>query len=137
MASRLFARRQKKATTIVSKQTLEQAIQEANELVGHLTESSPNDSRIDQLQKAVGFLEGIISKSPVDMQQEGASTLDDYLDDAVMPEMAQKIKQDVDMIANMKNSTPQQVPAPAATIASGSDNWVSDREEDGKPRHPN
>lgn len=138
MVSRLFARR-KKATTIVSKQTLEQAVQEARGAVERLMESAPKDSRIDQLQNAISFLESIINKSSVEMQQEGAATLDDYLDDAVMPEMAQKIKQDVDMIANTKNATPQQTqeaPIATATIASGSDNWVNDREEDGKPKTP-
>jgi len=125
----------KKATTIVSKQTLEQAIQEGHAVAEQLLASSPNDKRLDQIEAAVSFLEGILVKSPTDMQQEGASTLDDYLDDAVMPEMAQKIKQDVDMIANMKSATPQQ-PSAAPVLAAGSDNWVNDRDENGEPKKP-
>jgi len=138
MASRLLARRQqkKKATTIVSKQTLEQAVQEAQALVEQLINSNAQDSRLDQLQEVISFLESVLKKSSLEMQQEGASTLDDYLDDAIMPEMAQKIKQEVDMIANMKNAKSDPIAAPVATIASGSDNWVNDREEDGKPKTP-
>jgi hypothetical protein len=137
MASRLFARRQqptKKATTLVSKQTLEQAVQEANVLVGQFVNANAHDERLDQLSEVISFLEGILKKSPMEMQQEGASTLDDYLDDAVMPQMAQKIKQDVDMIAKMKNSgTETQETAP---VLASSIDFVSDRDEKGEPKAP-
>jgi rubrerythrin len=139
MASKLIARRHKqtkKATTLVSKQSLEQAIQEGNALVDQLILSDVQDERLDQLEKAISFLSSVLKKSPIDMQQEGAATLEDYLDDAVMPEMAQQIKQDVDMIAKLKNAG-HEVAAPAAPVmASGSDNWVSDRDEDGKAKTP-
>jgi hypothetical protein len=136
MASRLFARRQqpKKATTLVSKQTLEQAVQEAQILVEQFVNSDAHDARLDQLEEAISFLTNVLKKSPVEMQQEGAATLDDYLDDAVMPEMAQKIKQDVDMIAKMKNAgTEGQEAAPV--LASSSD-FISDRDEKGEPKAP-
>jgi hypothetical protein len=138
MASRMFARRQqpKKATTLVSKQTLEQAVQEAQGIIEQLLSENTKDERLNQLQEAVSFFESILSKSPVDMQQEGASTLDDYLDDSVMPEMAQKIKQDVDMIANMKNAGSEVAPVQEPVMASGSDNWVNDRDEKGEPKVP-
>ena len=125
----------KKATTLVSKQTLEQAVQEAQGIVEQLLSENAQDGRLDQLQEAVSFIESILKKSPIEMQQEGASTLDDYLDDAVMPEMAQKIKQDVDMIANMKNAG-SGAPVKEPVMASGSDNWVSDRDENGEPKAP-
>src|SRR6185369_11507513 len=138
MASRLFARRQqpKKATTLVSKQSLEQAVQEANILVEQLIGSNAHDERLDQLQEAISFLESVLKKSPTEMQQEGAATLDDYLDDAVMPDMAEKIKQDVDMIAKMKNAGNGAAPVQEPVMASGSDNWVSDRDEKGEPKVP-
>ena len=137
MASRLLARRQqkKKATTLVSKQTLEQAVQEAQALVEQLINSNAQDNRLDQLQEVISFLESVLKKSSMEMQQEGASTLDDYLDDAVMPEMAQKIKQDVDMIAKMKNAG-NEAPVQEPVMASGSDNWVNDRDENGEPKAP-
>ena len=137
MASRLFARRQptpKTATTLVSKQTLEQAIQEAQVLVEQFMNANVHDARVDQLQEAISFLTSIIKKTPVDMQQEGAATLDDYLDDAVMPDTAEKIKQDVDMIAKMKNAGTGQQGA-AQVVAAGSD-FISDRDEKGEPKAP-
>jgi hypothetical protein len=124
----------KKATTLVSKQTLEQAVQEAQILVEQFVNSNAHDARLDQLEEAISFLTNVLKKSPVEMQQEGAATLDDYLDDAVMPEMAQKIKQDVDMIAKMKNAgTEGQEAAPV--LASSSD-FISDRDEKGEPQAP-
>jgi hypothetical protein len=135
MASRLLARRKqqlKKATTLVSKQSLESAIQEAEALVEELLTADTNDGRLDQLEESISFLTSILRKTPLDMQQEGASSLEDYLDDAVMPEMAEKIRQDVNMIAEMKNTSAKPVP----TLASGSDAWVDDRDEKGEPKVP-
>jgi hypothetical protein len=109
-------------------------VQEGRILVEQLLSSNSHDSRLDQLQEIIGFLESIIKKSPTDMQQDGVATLDDYLDDAVQPEMAQKIKQDVDMIAKIKNAAPNT--GSPVVQASGSDNWTDDRDKDGKPKTP-
>ena len=121
----------KKATTLVSKQTIEQAIQEAKVIAEQFIDA--NDSRIDQIEEAISFLESILKKSLAEMQQEGAATLGDYLDDAVMPEMAQKIKQDVDMIAKMKNAGTGQSTAP---VMASSTDFISDRDEKGEPKTP-
>ncbi len=162
--SRLFARRKqspKKATTVVSTQTLEKAIQEAEELTLKLMEANHQDERLEQLDDAISFLSSVLKKNPLEMQQEGASSLEDYLDDAVMPEMANKIKKEVDMIAQIKGSGEQQPDRmgnlpddrtvemnnranewdkktiqdrPSPRAASGADNWVSDRDNDGEPK---
>jgi hypothetical protein len=136
MASRLIARRRqqpKKATTLISKQSLESAIQEGQALIDELIRIDAKDGRLDQIEQAISFLTGILKKSPVDMQAEGAASLEDYLDDAVMPEMAAKIKEDVDLIVSMKGqSTPNRNVEMTPTMASGSDNWVTNREEEKK-----
>jgi len=135
MASRLFSNRRaplKKATTLISKQTLEKAIQEGHALADLLIEKDSQGDVLEKVQEAVSFLTSILKKAPLDMQQEGASSLDDYLDDAVMPDMAQKIKQDVDMIAKLKNAAP----TTSTPVMAGGENWVSDRDEDGSPEKP-
>lgn len=138
MASRLIARRRqqlKKATTVVSKQSLELALQEGQQLVEELINIDANDGRLDQLEQALSFLDSILKKSPVDMQAEGAASLEDYLDDAVMPEMAAKIKADVDLVVNLKSEfapNPNRNVEMTPTMASGSDNWVTNRDEEVK-----
>ena len=118
----------KKATTLVSQQTLEVAIQEATELADQLMSSNAHDKRLDKLQDVVSFLSEILKKSPVEMQQEGASSIEDYLDDAVLPEVARKIKQGVDMIAKLKNS--------GGSVTASSYDFITDRDEKGDPKKP-
>ena len=154
MASKLIVRRKqqpKKATVLVSKQTLESAVQEAESLVSQLVEADVQDERLEQLDDAISFLTSVLNKAPLDMRQEGASSLEDYLDDTVMPEMATKISENVNLIAKLKgDGTPsetmgnspdrnvemknEQTFTPAPRAASGSDNWVTDRENDGEPK---
>src|SRR5271169_639285 len=101
MESRMF-NRHKQATILVSKNTLEQAIKEGNEVAEKLLQSSPNDPRLDQLEEAIGRLSGVLTKSQGEMQQEGASGLEDYLDNSKMPDAAAVIKKDVDFIAQQR-----------------------------------
>jgi hypothetical protein len=164
MKSKVFSRRKtasKKATVLVSRETLEQAVQEANTMAEHMMETNANDARLDELDNTVAFLSSILTKNPAEMQQEGFSSLEDYLDDAKAPEIAQKVKQGIDMIQQMRNAvkaptmpgkSAPSMPAMASgsdnfitdredgktkTVeASGSDNFVNDRNEDGKPETP-
>lgn len=133
MASRLFARRQqpKKATILISKQTLEKAVQEANTAVSQLIETNVHDKRIEQLEESIDFLNSILKKSPAEMQQDGVATLDDYLDNAVKPDIAQKIQQDVNMIAKIKTTV-----SGLESVTAGAGFWVNDRDEQGEPKTP-
>lgn len=140
MKSKLIARHKKQATVLVSKQTLEQVVREGQQLAERLMAENSNDSQLDQIQQAVAGLTSILSKTPSDMQADGASTLEDYLDDAVLPEMAKKIKQDIDMIANARNTsrtsaTPAAAPSTEPVMAAMDDAFVTDR-ENGKPKTP-
>jgi hypothetical protein len=138
MKSKMLARRNKKSTVLVSSQTLERAIQEANRLADGLLDASPQDPRLEQLDEAINFLSSLMAKDPSQMQQDGVSTLEDYLDDAKAPEVARKVKQTVDMIQQMRSAqlTPEggrTAPAPIAqpqpVTSSGSDNFITDRED--------
>jgi hypothetical protein len=117
----------------VSRQTLEQAIRSAEDIADKLMGSSPNDKRLDELQNMVDFLRLVLTKDPSEMQQDGASNVEDYTDDAVLPEYATKIKEYVNRISKMligtreSKSAPQGIPA----VASGNDNFVMNDEVEG------
>jgi len=100
--SRLITgRSKKKSTVLVSKRTLQEAITRANMLVEELMESNPNDPSIEQIEGAVEHMSRVLNADPQQMQQDGASSISDYMDDAVMPEEATKLKNEVDMILKM------------------------------------
>jgi hypothetical protein len=107
--SRLIARRnEKKATILRSKRTVEDAIQRANSLAQAWMNENPNDPRLDELERVVSHLSSVLKKTPQEMRAEGATSIEDYFDDAKMPESANTIKREVDMIAKWNN---QQRPA--------------------------
>src|ERR1035437_3715269 len=151
MKSKLVNRRnEKKATILRSKRTVEDAIQRAEAIKQAWVSENQNDPRIDELQKIVDHLSSVLGKSPQEMKTEGASSVEDYFDDAVMPEQAQTIKREVDMIAKWnreqrpQGTTPQNqgvstVPDSAVVNASKKANgaaFVTDRDENGEPKAP-
>ena len=104
------ARRQqaKKATIKASKQTVEDALQYAQTLSEYWKAENENDPRLEQLQGSIDFLSAILNKNPQEMAQDGVSTVEEYFDDAVKPDVANRIKQEVDMIAKWRReSRPQ------------------------------
>lgn len=145
-------RTHKKSTIVVSKQTVEQALNEGAVLAEEMFASNQNDPRIDELQNIMDHLSSVLNRDPQEMRADGASKIEDYFDDAVLPEQAQMIKREVDMIAKWrrtakpapaKNVMPGQKPAqqvPAMASADKKANagaaFVTDRDEKGEPKAP-
>src|ERR1700675_1255539 len=96
--SKLIVRR-KKSTVLVSTQTLQEAIRRANMVVESLMESNQNDPRINQIEAAVQHMGRVLNAKPQQMQQDGVSSVSDYMDNAKSPAEATKLKNEVDMIA--------------------------------------
>jgi len=126
MSSRLIARRRyKKATVLVSPQSFEKAIADADRISTQLLTSDPMSQDLDQIEEALSFLEQVKQQA-----QQGASTLEDYLDDVTNPQIARRVEESIQVINNMANksgSSVQQQPD-VPVVASGSDNWVTDRD---------
>lgn len=162
--SKLIVRR-KKATILVSKRTVEDALRRANNLASTWMDIDPNDPRIEQLQNVVDHLSSILTKSPQDMRAEGMTSIEDYFDDAKNREGATALKREVNQIAKwhgeQRNNTsqPAQVTpeqqgvsyAPdSAVVMSSEENsmaatdkkanaggaFVTDRDEKGEPKAP-
>lgn len=111
---------EKKATDLVSQETLAQAIQEGNLVANKMMRKNPNDPNIDQLVAAVGRLEAA--------QASG------------MFEESPEVKQDVDFVAQMRQQSrggfgAQSMAQPTAA-ANGSDGFVTDRDDKGQPKKP-
>lgn len=125
--SKLIARRSnKKSTILVSKRTVEDAIRRANGLASAWMESNPNDRRIDELQNIVDHLSSILNKSSQEMRSEGASTVEDYFDDAVMGDQANVIKREVNMIAKWHDEQRAQRSQPSGTPQENGMNYAPD-----------
>ncbi len=142
MRSTMLNRRfNKKATILVSHQTLEQAIQEGEALAEKILQTNPNDPSLDQIEEAVARLQGVLHITPQEMAAEGASSIEDYLDDAKQPGFAAEIKKDVDMIAQFRQQArggagaAAEVPVEAGAGASDQA-WVTDRDVNGQPKSP-
>jgi hypothetical protein len=99
MKLKFTARRNKKSTIVTSKQTVEQALQEANALAEQWNDDDP---RHGKLQNAIDFLTTYLNKSPQEMMRDGVSSIEEYFDDAVRPDVATQIKREVDMIAKWR-----------------------------------
>jgi hypothetical protein len=149
--SRFIAGRSKKSTILVSKRTLEEAVQRANMLVESLMESNPSDPEIDKIEEAVSHMSRILKADPQQMRQDGAASISDYMDDAKMPEEARKLKSEVDMILKMNRQQrkPRQqvdyVPdsavaelgvAASRKQADGGAAFATDRDEKGEAKAP-
>jgi hypothetical protein len=150
-------RKQKKATILASTQTVKDAIRRANTLASIWMDENPNDSRIDELQGIVSHLSSILNKTPQAMRGEGATSVEDYFDDAKMPEVAQTVKREVNMIAKMhdeqRGQSAQPSPAPQErgvgyapdhavaergihASAGGGAAFTTDRDEQGEAKAP-
>jgi hypothetical protein len=149
--SRLIARR-KKSTILVSERTLEEAIMAANKLVEEsMMGNNPNTADMDQLENAVQHMTRILKANPQQMKQDGVTSISDYMDDAVKPEEARKLKSEVDMILKMRSSKQQPaqqvgyVPnsavaehgiAASQKKADGGAAFTTDRDEKGEAKAP-
>lgn len=149
--SRFIAGRSKKKSTIlVSKRTLEEALQRAEQFIGV---SDPNDPATEQIENAISHMTRILSANPQQMNQDGVTDISDYMDDAKMPEEARQLKNEVDMILKLNNSrrgkpAPQSVNyvpdsavaergiAASTKRADGGAAFTTDRNEGGEAKAP-
>ena len=149
--SRLIVGRKKKSTVLVSVRTLQEAINRGNMAVETLMETDPNDPIIEQVENAVQHMSRILKANPQQMRQDGVSSISDYMDDAVKPEEARKLKNEVDMILKMnrqQRTPPQQVNyvpnsavaehgiAASKKQADGGAAFSTDRDEKGEAKAP-
>src|SRR5271154_1111372 len=101
--SKLIVARKKKSTVLVSVRTLQDAISRANQIVDGLMDSNPNDPSINKIEGAVQHMSRILNANPQQMKQDGASSIEDYMDNAKMPAEAMKLKNEVDMISKLQS----------------------------------
>src|SRR5271170_1053579 len=147
--SKLIGNRSKKSTVLVSTRTLQDAIRRANELVDSLMETNPNDPNINKVEAAVQHMSQVLNVNPQQMKQDGAMSVEDYMDNSKMPEEAMKLKNEVDMISKLQSRGGMQqqvnyVPDSAVEQgvnasqkqADGSVGYITDRDEQGEARVP-
>lgn len=103
MASRMITRR--KATFLVTQQTLTTAMKEAMQLAKSLP---PNDPRAQELMQKYNEIANVLRSNP--------GNQDNY-DDAKNPQVAQQLKAAVDRIAQLKNEGRQPMAQPAVASA--------------------
>ena len=137
------ASKTKKSTTLVSVQTAKDAIQIGKSLLNAYMADDVNGPQVDKLAAAVDHLEELLN-TPTDV---GAS-VEEFFDDAVYPEVARQVKNEVDMISTLRREArpakvSQQAPAAQPTMAAdekaaavGNDAFVTDRDEAGNPKAP-
>jgi hypothetical protein len=144
MKSKLIMRRQKKSTVLVSKQTAEDALRVGNSLAETWFGENQNDPRLAKLQNSMDLISSVLKKTPEEMKQDGVSTVEEYFDDAKKPDMAQAVKKEIDMIAQLRRQQRPQAPpqptqpqaqATASKRANGAA-FSSDRDEKGEPKVP-
>jgi hypothetical protein len=131
MKSKLINRR-KKATTLVSPETLQMAVKKGQEIIPIL--QSKNDPRLAKLQKAVQWLSRV-AKSPMGQTN---------LDDQAYPQYAQTVRQYVEWVSQLagtfrdSNAMEQtEIPETVSQVASaGADPWVTDRDEKSEAKMP-
>lgn len=148
MEQRKTAAKEKKSTILLSIETAQDAVKVGKSVINALQAEGKNDP---QLEQAVQHLETLLHSQPDQMQSEGAMSVEDYFDDAVLPEVARQAKNEVDMIAQKRREqrpaqvTKQPAAVPAAqpamasdekTSAAGNDAYVTDRDESGNPKAP-
>lgn len=134
----------KHATIQTSKQKVEEAIRAGNEVAEIWMNENFEDSRLNQLQNSIDFLSSILSKTPQEMTEDGVRSIEEYFDDAIKPDYANKVKSEVDMIlkwkreanpATVTQTAPMQQPTMASKKANGAA-FVSNRDEKGEPKAP-
>jgi hypothetical protein len=140
----------RKATVLVSVETLKKAISEGEILAEKLLNQNPHDPKLDQLEEAVARLQGVLNLTPAEMAADGTSSIEDYLDDTKMPEFAQEVKTDVEFISQVRAGTrperiegapgasalPEQAAEKESGAGGGADAWVTDRDSNGQPKAP-
>lgn len=138
------ASKTKKSTTLVSVQTAKDAIQIGKSLLNAYMADDVNGPQVDKLAEAVDHLEGLLTHWSL---QQGVTNVEELFDDAISPETARQAKNEVDMIAQMRREqrpakvTSQSAAQPTVAAdekaaASGSDQFVTDRDEAGNPKAP-
>jgi hypothetical protein len=110
--SKLIANR-KKSTVVVSKRSLEDAIRRANALASTWMEANSGDPRLEQIESIASDLSRYLKMTPQEMRQDGVSTIEEYFDDAVRPDIANKIKGEVNQIAKWHDEARSQHAQPA------------------------
>jgi hypothetical protein len=86
----------------VSKQTVEQALWQADSLMKGWRSENWNDPRVQQAQATVDFLTGLLNKTPQEMAQDGVSTVEVYFDDTMQPQTASRALQEVKRIVQWR-----------------------------------
>jgi hypothetical protein len=94
---------EKIATDIVSKQTLEQALQEATVAARGWERNSPEHTTLEEMHK---FISEILAKTPEEIKADGGQVLTDYFDDAKMPQFAGKLRSAVEKINQLRQVKP-------------------------------
>ncbi len=100
--SNLFELR-KRATLLVSEETLQKAMQETMQIAKGIDRNDPQHANLERIYN---FINSILKKTPQEMQQDGATVLTDYFDDVKMPQFANKLKASVEQIRNYRNVGP-------------------------------
>jgi len=139
----------KKSTLLLSVQTAKDAVQIGKSLLNAYMAEDINGPQVDKLAEAVDHLEALLYSQPDQMQQEGATNVEDYFDDAILPDVARQAKAEVDMISQLRREQrpaqvtkqPAQQPVAQPAMASsekaaGNDAFVTDRDESGSPKAP-
>jgi hypothetical protein len=93
----------KLATDLVSKATLEQAMQEARGAAQKLDRNSPEHRTLEEM---FNFINDILTKTPEEIKQDGGQSLTDYFDDAKMPQFAGKLRSAVEKINQLRSAKP-------------------------------
>jgi len=139
--SKLMERRAaatKKSTILTSPETVRDAISIGESLLNQWMQEGLDDPKVDQLASSIDYLKEV----------SAAPNSDSYLDDSYSPEIAQKVKQEVDMIANWRGEqrpakVTQTAPVGKPSMASKKDAagsadsaFVTDRDEKGQPKAP-
>ena len=124
MKSALMVRR-KRSTVLVSVRTVQEAVERARALGAGL--GRDRNPRQEELKRVADHLESVLGKTPQQMRADGASSVEDYFDDARLPEQAQTIKREIDMIARWHREK---------KAADGGAAFTTDRDEKGEPKAP-
>jgi hypothetical protein len=95
-------------TVIASKETVEDSLRIAKTLAAKWIEDV--DPRLNKLKEIIHHLDDLLNSQPEQLAAEGANSVEDYFDDAKLPQDAAQVKLEVDMIAKWRREArPPQV----------------------------
>jgi hypothetical protein len=89
----------KKATDLVSKATLDQALQEARAAAQKLDRNAPEHKTLEEMYN---FISEILGKTDQEIKADGGQVLTDYFDDTKMPQFAGKLRSAVEKINQIR-----------------------------------